>query len=76
MDKQSIARFVILIVAVVNAVLNLVGFQTISDDLTNDLIAVISGAYMIYAAWKNNYLSKKGLKQKEALQKVGLTKSK
>jgi SPP1 family holin len=72
MDKASLTRFILLIVAVVNAVLNLLGYQTISDELTNDLIAFISGAYMIYAAWKNNYLSKKGKAQKETLEKAGL----
>lgn len=75
MDKASISRFVFLIVAVLNAVLNLLGYQTISDEFVNDLVAVISGAYFIYAAWKNNYLSKKGLKQKEVLKREGLTKA-
>lgn len=74
MDKASISRFAFLIVAVVNAVLNLIGFQTISDDFVNDIVAVISGVIFIYAAWKNNYLSKKGLRQKEVLIQRGLTK--
>ncbi|WP_268877076.1 hypothetical protein [Niallia nealsonii] len=34
----------------------------------NDIIAVGSGVYFLYAGWKNNYLSKKDLKQKEVLQ--------
>ncbi|MED4399756.1 phage holin [Metabacillus fastidiosus] len=71
-DKSSIVRYTILVIAVLNAVLNLVGFQTISDQLTNDLVAVISGAVMLYAGWKNNYLSKKGLAQKEVVEKEGL----
>lgn len=75
MDKASVTRFVVLIIAVINGVLNLVGYQTISDDLTSDLVAVVSGAVMLYAGWKNNYLSKKGLKQKEVLKKEGLTNS-
>jgi SPP1 family holin len=72
MDKASISRFAFLIVAVVNAVLNLIGYQTIPDEFVNDLVAVISGAYFIYVAWKNNYLSKKGKSQKEKLEEVGL----
>lgn len=72
MDKASIARFLVLIVAVINAVLNLLGYQTISDDLTNDLIAVVSGAVMIWAAWKNNYISRKGQAQKQQLERAGL----
>ena len=73
MDKASIARFTVLIIAVINAVLNLLGYQTISDEMTNDLIALISGAFMLYAGWKNNYLSRKGIKQKEVLQQNELT---
>ncbi|MED5050674.1 phage holin [Anoxybacillus rupiensis] len=72
MDKASITRYTVLVIAVINAVLNLLGYQTISDELTNDLVAVISGAVMLYAGWKNNYLSKKGQKQKEVLEKEGL----
>jgi len=72
MDKASVSRFVFLIVAVLNAVLNLLGYQTISDEFVNDLVAVITGAFVIYAAWKNNYLSKKGRAQKEALKEKGL----
>jgi len=76
MDKASIVRFLVLIVAVINSVLNLLGYQTISDELTNDLVAVVSGGVMIWAAWKNNYLSKKGQAQKEVLKANGLIKSK
>lgn len=72
MDKASITRFAFLIVAVVNAVLNLLGYQTIPNELTNDLIAFVSGAIMLWAGWKNNYLSKKGRKQKESLEQTGL----
>jgi SPP1 family holin len=72
MDKASIARFLFLIVAVVNAVLNMVGYETIPEELTNDLVAVVSGAYILYAAWRNNYLSKKGTAQKAVLKDKGL----
>ncbi|MGG3920677.1 phage holin [Geobacillus thermodenitrificans] len=72
MDKASITRYTVLVIAVINAVLNLLGYQTISDELTNDLVAVISGAVMLYVGWKNNYLSKKGRKQKEVLEREGL----
>jgi SPP1 family holin len=74
MDKASITRFAFLIVAVVNAVLNLLGYQTISDEFVNDIVAVISGAIFVWTAWKNNYLSKKGQLQKKALQSQGLIK--
>jgi SPP1 family holin len=68
MDKASVRRFALLIVAVINSVLNMLGYQTIPEEFVNDLIAVGSGAYFIYAGWKNNYLSKKGIKQKEVLE--------
>jgi SPP1 family holin len=72
MDKASVARYLVLVVTVVNTLLNLFGYQTISDDLTNDLVAVVSAAYFLFMAWKNNYLSKKGKAQKEVLDKHGL----
>lgn len=68
MDKASLTRFTFLIVAVLNSVLNMLGYQPISEELVNDIIAVASGVYFLYAGWKNNYLSKKGLKQKEVLK--------
>jgi SPP1 family holin len=74
MDKASVTRFALLVVAVLNAVLNMLGFKTIPEDLVNDIIAVGSGLYILYAGWKNNYLSKKGLLQKEILKENGLTK--
>jgi len=76
MDKASVTRFALLILAVINSVLNMLGYQTISEDLVNDIIAVASGVYILYAGWKNNYLSKKGLKQKEVLKENNLTNAK
>ncbi|MFC0558507.1 phage holin [Halalkalibacter alkalisediminis] len=72
-DVTSISRFTFLIVAVINAVLNLLGYQTISEQFVNDVVAILSGVYFIWAGWKNNYLSKKGLKQKEVLKEHKLT---
>lgn len=72
MDKASITRYVVLVVAVINAVLNIFGYQTISDEMTNDLVVVVSGAFFLFMGWKNNYLSKKGRKQKEIIEKYGL----
>lgn len=68
----SWTRYIILIIAVINAVLNLIGFETISNDLTNDIVAFASGIYILYTGWKNNYLSKKGVKQAKALDIKGL----
>ncbi|SCN42239.1 Holin, SPP1 family [Bacillus cytotoxicus] len=72
LDNASITRFVILIIAVINSVLNLVGYQTISNELTNNIVAVITGGYALYMAWKNNYLSNRGLQQKDVLEKHNL----
>lgn len=72
LDNASIARFVVLVIAVINSVLNLIGFQTISNELTNNIVAVITGAYALYMAWKNNYLSSKGVQQKDVLEKHNL----
>lgn len=72
MDKASVARFLTLVVAVINAVLNMLGYQTIPAELVNDIFAVISGAYILYAGWKNNYLTQKGRAQKEVLEQRGL----
>jgi SPP1 family holin len=73
MDKSSVARYTVLVITVINAVLNLFGYQTISDELANNIVAVISGFIILWAGWKNNYLSKKGRKQKEVLEKHGLS---
>lgn len=71
-DTASIGRYVVLVIAVINSVLNLTGYQTISNELANDIVAVITGGYALYMAWKNNYLSSKGLQQKDVLEKYDL----
>ncbi|HDR4766705.1 TPA: phage holin, partial [Bacillus cereus] len=43
LDVASISRYVVLVIAVINSVLNLVGYQTIDDKITNGLVAVITG---------------------------------
>lgn len=72
LDNASITRYIILVIAVINSVLNLVGYQTISNELASNIVAVITGGYALYMAWKNNYLSNKGLQQKDVLEKHDL----
>ncbi|MFE9078664.1 phage holin [Bacillus mobilis] len=72
LDTASISRYVVLVIAVINSVLNLTGYQTISNELANNIVAVITGVYALYMAWKNNYLSNKGIQQKEVLEKHNL----
>jgi len=71
-DKASIARYVVLVVAVVNALANLVGYQTIPDETTNQIVAALSAVVFLWAGWKNNYLSSKGKQQKEVLKRHDL----
>lgn len=59
MDTKSYGRFILLIIAVINSVLNLLGYETINDELANNIVAVVSGFVILYVGWKNNYLSKK-----------------
>jgi len=72
MDKASITRVVALVIVLVNAVLNLAGFETIPTEFGDDLSAVLLVVVSLWTAWKNQYLSKKGKAQKEALEKAGL----
>lgn len=72
MDKASVLRYVVLVIAVLNSFLNLAGYQTIDDNTTNLIVALISSIYALYAGWKNNYLSQKGRAQKEVLKQNDL----
>lgn len=72
MDTASLTRFIVLIAGVLNATLNLLSYQPIPDELVNNIVLVITGFYAIYCAWKNQYLSRKGLKQKELLKENNL----
>ena len=72
MDKASVLRYVVLVVAVINSFLNLAGYKTIDDATTNLIVALITSGYTLYAAWKNNYLSSRGRAQKEILKENDL----
>lgn len=62
MDKGSVARFVGLLVGV----LAYFGFD-VGEQLQSAIVDVAFGAYIIYVAFKNNYLTKKGNEQKAVL---------
>lgn len=73
MDKASVARMVALVLVLVNAVANILGYETIPEELGGEIItAAILFVVGIWTAWKNNYLARKGLKQKEVLKKNNL----
>lgn len=61
-DKQTIIRTVILVIALINAILQMFGIKTlpIDNELVNDAVSVIillAGA--ISSWWKNNSFSEK-----------------
>jgi SPP1 family holin len=74
MDKASVTRVVALVIVLINAVLNLLGYQTIPVEFGEHISAVLLIAISLWSAWKNNYLSQKGGSQKKALQAQGLYK--
>jgi SPP1 family holin len=74
MDKTSVARMVALVLVVINAVLNIMGYDTIPTDAGDLITALILMVIALLAGWKNNYLSKRGRAQKKVLQDKGLYK--
>jgi SPP1 family holin len=74
MDKASVTRVVALVIVLINAVLNLLGYQTIPIEFGEHITAVLLIVIALWTAWKNNYLSKNGGLQKKALQAQGLYK--
>jgi SPP1 family holin len=86
MDKGTLIRSILLIVALINQTLIMVGKPVLPVDehqLTNLIdnaylwVSTVYSIVMIIVAWyKNNFVTKKGKKQKEVLKKAGLTKAK
>ncbi|MFB4260528.1 phage holin [Shouchella clausii] len=68
-DAPSITRFIGLIVAL----LAYFGVN-VPEDLAEAITSLAVAILAVYTAWKNNYISRKGHQQKEALKKQGLTK--
>ena len=78
-DKGSSIRSIVLVIALINQFLTAFGLTTIPGT-TDEQILVIStiftAASAVVAWFKNNYVTAKGIKQKEVLKKNGLTKVK
>ena len=78
-DKGSAIRTIVLVIALINQFLTAFGLTTIPGT-TDEQILVIStiftAASAVVAWFKNNYVTVKGIKQKEVLKKNGLTKVK
>jgi SPP1 family holin len=77
MDKMSIVRTILLFLTLGNQVLTLTGHSPLPFDneaLAESVATVLVTTVSIWTWWKNNYISAKGLKQKEVLKENGLTK--
>ena len=78
-DKGTAIRTIVLAIALVNQFLAAFGLTEIPGT-TDEQILVIStiftAASAVVAWFKNNYVTVKGMKQKEVLKKNGLTKVK
>ncbi|MEI4789837.1 phage holin [Bacillus sp. FJAT-53060] len=69
----TVARFILLALALVNSGLTMFGVQTISVDeaAVSDFIALLFlGATSLWAYWKNNDVTKKA-RERKALHEVG-----
>ncbi|SNZ09903.1 holin, SPP1 family [Terribacillus aidingensis] len=78
MDKGTIIRSIVLIIALANQLLMANGLTPIpgTEDVWGEVLATIFTVIAAGIAWfKNNYVTAKGQMQKEALQKDGLTKT-
>jgi SPP1 family holin len=75
MDKGTLIRTIVLFVALINGFLAMYGKSPLP--FSNEQVEMfLSDAFITVAAlvswWKNNYVSKKGLAQKEVLERRGL----
>lgn len=71
LDKASVTRLVLAIAAGAKLALEPFGIdfpQEVADSIANAAGAL----FVVYAAWKNNYVSEKGKAQKAALQENGV----
>lgn len=66
-DKASVARVVALVISLV-AYFNI----NVPENMEEYLVGAVMLVITIYTAWKNNYIARKGQKQKEVLEKHNL----
>ena len=72
LDKQSIIRFSLAVLGLLQLLLSQFFGIQISDETIQATVDVISAIVVTWAMWKNNYLTSKGKKQKQELKKKGL----
>lgn len=79
MDKGTLIRTIVLVIALINQFLVTAGLNPIpgAEDQWGEILTYLFTAIVAVWAWfKNNYVTAKGKKQKEVLKKEGLTKAK
>ncbi|WP_100523399.1 phage holin [Mycobacteroides abscessus] len=77
MDKGTIIRTIVLVIALVNQFLVSLGLYEIpgtAEEQTAFISTVFTFVIAVVAWFKNNYITAKGKKQKEVLKREGLTK--
>lgn len=77
MDKGTVIRTAVLLVAVINQFLVAIGLNPIpgSEQLWGEVLSTaFTGAAATWAWFKNNYVTAKGKRQRAALKMKGLTK--
>jgi SPP1 family holin len=78
-DRGTMIRTIVLTLALINQFLTAFGLTKIpgtSDEQILVVSTIITSVTAIIGWFKNNYLTVKGKKQKEVLQKNGLTNAK
>jgi SPP1 family holin len=79
MDKGTIIRTIVLVLALINQFLVSQGLYKIpgtAEEQTAFVSTVFTLGASTWAWFKNNYITAKGKKQKEVLKKHGLTNAK
>lgn len=71
LDKASVTRLVLAILAAGKLILEPFGIE-IPQELADSIANAAGALFVVYAAWKNNYVSDKGKAQKAVLQENGL----
>lgn len=71
MDKASIVRIVLAVLAGLKLILQPFGID-IGQDLIDAVANAVGALIVVWVAWRNNYVSKKGLAQKDVLKKNNL----
>ena len=78
MDRGTLVRTIVLLLALINQFLITAGLNPIpgSEELWGEVISqVFLWSAAAWAWFKNNYITAKGKKQKEVLKREGLTKT-